>query len=308
MTASPLDDFRDLLNKLPEPAGPTETATNFAGMARWLQKWTGKTRPQFRKPLVAIFAGTHGVAAHGVSSLPISATAQAVDDCATGKAPVSRLCLGLDLGLKVFDLALELPTADFTVAPALDEKNCAATMAFGMEALADGTDLVCLGSFGVGGATSSAAIIMALNGGQADEWAMAANGAVTARRESAIASALAFHGDHLGEPFEAMARLGGREFAAIAGAIVAARFQSVPVVLDGLPAFAAAVVLAKARAGAVDHCRLAAPLPTSRLNALAGSIGLVSVSGQWSGEVGQGPLDGAMALSTLKAAAVLATG
>jgi nicotinate-nucleotide--dimethylbenzimidazole phosphoribosyltransferase len=49
-------------------------------------------------------------------------------------------------------------------------------------------------------------------------------------------------------------RLGGREFAAIAGAIIAARFQRIPVLLDGFVTCAAAAILHKAEPTALDHC------------------------------------------------------
>lgn len=49
-------------------------------------------------------------------------------------------------------------------------------------------------------------------------------------------------------------RLGGREIAAMAGAILAARLQGVPVVLDGYVATAAAAILHALDPCALDHC------------------------------------------------------
>jgi nicotinate-nucleotide--dimethylbenzimidazole phosphoribosyltransferase len=43
-------------------------------------------------------------------------------------------------------------------------------MAFGMEALVGGTDLLCLGEMGIGNTTSAAAIYAALYGGDAAHW------------------------------------------------------------------------------------------------------------------------------------------
>jgi nicotinate-nucleotide--dimethylbenzimidazole phosphoribosyltransferase len=56
------------------------------------------------------------------------------------------------------------------------------------------------------------------------------------------------------DPFELLRRLGGLEFAAMAGAILAARMGRVPVVLDGFCAGAAAAVLYAADPRALDHC------------------------------------------------------
>ena len=98
--------------------------------------------------------------AQGVSPRPVEATARAVELCAAGGAAINQICLANDLGLKVFDLALHLPTGDITREAALDEHGCAATMAFGMEAIAGGADLLCLGDIGVGNSTVAAAILL----------------------------------------------------------------------------------------------------------------------------------------------------
>ncbi|MDP6883878.1 MAG: nicotinate-nucleotide--dimethylbenzimidazole phosphoribosyltransferase, partial [Rhodospirillales bacterium] len=62
------------------------------------------------------------------------------------------------------------------------------------------------------------------------------------------------HGGALDDPLEAMRRVGGRELSAIAGAVLAARFKRIPVLLDGFVAGAAAAPLARLNAGALNHC------------------------------------------------------
>ncbi len=68
---------------------------------------------------------------------------------------------------------------------------------------------------------------------------------------------MATHGEALAEPWEALRRVGGRELAAIAGAVLAARLKRVPVLLDGYVCSAAAAVLAAADEHGLDHCQLA---------------------------------------------------
>lgn len=256
----PFDDFRQLLKTLP---GPDESARQRAAarnavlsaqgpalgrlgaIAEWLAAWSG-SGPQVMRPLVALFAGTHGVAPQAAA-----ATQAMVEHCTAGGAMVSRICAANDLGLKLFDLALHLPVGDIAREPALDERTCAATMAFGMEAVAGGIDLLCLGAVGAGGATAAVALMAGLYGGSVTDWAGPSADAAAAAR------ALALHGAHLKDPLEALRRLGGREFAAIAGAILAARMQKVPVLLDGHVALAAAAVLQAAAPAALDHCQLA---------------------------------------------------
>ena len=67
--------------------------------------------------------------------------------------------------------------------------------------------------------------------------------------------ALDFHRGILGDPLAVAAALGGRELAAIAGAVLAARRHGIPVLLDGFVATSAVLPLARLDAGALDHCR-----------------------------------------------------
>ncbi|WP_428429007.1 nicotinate-nucleotide--dimethylbenzimidazole phosphoribosyltransferase [Pararhizobium sp.] len=273
MSASglPFDDFRELLRNLPGPDGaalvaarerdaqltkPPGALGRLEEIAFWLAAWTGRA-PAVNRPLVAIFAGNHGVTRQGVTPFPPSVTAQMVENFAAGGAAINQICVSHDLGLKVFDLALEYPTGDITEEAALSERDCAATMAFGMEAVAGGTDLLCIGEMGIGNTTIAAAINLALYGGTAEEWVgpgTGSQGAVLARKIAAVEKAVALHSDHLSDPLEVLRRLGGREIAAMAGAILAARMQKIPVIIDGYVATTAAAILRAANPAALDHC------------------------------------------------------
>jgi len=268
----PFDDIRQLVATIP---GPDEGA-RAAALARQAQlvkppgalgrleeiavhlaTWQGNSMPTVNRPMVAVFAATHGIAERGVSPYPGAVTRQMMATFTAGKAAVNQICASFDAGLRVFDLALDYPTPDITTDAALDEKACAATMAFGMEAIAGGSDLLCLGEMGIGNTTIAAAICHGLYGGAAEDWVGAGTGAsgeVLARKVAAVRAAVAFHRDHLADPLEVLRRLGGREVAAIAGAILAARHEKVPVVLDGYVVTAAAAVLHALNPTALDHC------------------------------------------------------
>ena len=322
-SALPFDDFRTLLASLP-PGNEAAAATvrtlflkaekpagslgRMEDIAAWLARWSGRP-PAVNRPLVAIFAGNHGVARHGISPRPIDATARAVELCAAGGAAINQICLAYDLGLKVFDLALDLPTGDITSEAALDERGCAATMAFGMEAIAGGADLLCLGDLGVGNSTVAAAISCLLYGGRGVDWVGAGSGAdhaMQARKAATVDAAVALHGGHASDPLEVLRRVGGREFAAIAGAIIAARAERVPVILDGFASLAAAAVLHAANPGALDHCLLA-QAPTEPGHAVVASrIGLAPV---FDFGLAHGEATGAaLAAGIVKAAALLSSG
>ena len=292
-SASPFDDFRNLLANLP-PADlaaearvralfakadkPRASLGRVEDIAAWLAAWSGQAPPAVRRPQVAIFAGNHGVTRHAISPRPVAATANAVELCAAGGAAINQVCIANDLGLKVFDLALDVATGDITEEAALDERGCAATMAFGMEAVAGGADLICLGDLGVGNSTIAAALCAALFGGAGADWVgpgSGADAAMMARKAEAVDRALALHGASLDDPLEALRRVGGREFAAIAGAILAARMQKIPVLLDGFAATATAAVLQAVSSAALDHCLLASLSPEPGQARAAERLGLL---------------------------------
>jgi nicotinate-nucleotide--dimethylbenzimidazole phosphoribosyltransferase len=189
-------------------------------------------KPQINRPIVALFAGNHGVHARGISRWPMGITQTMVDTFMQGGAAINQLCALHGLGLKVFDLALDMPVADFTEEAAMDEKGCAATIAFGMEAIAGGVDLVCLGEMGIGNTTSASAMYAALYGGKVEDWVgdgAGADEAQRARKVDAITKGLALHESHLQDPLEVLRCLGGREIAAMVGTIISARAERIPV-------------------------------------------------------------------------------
>jgi len=69
-----------------------------------------------------------------------------------------------------------------------------------------------------------------------------------------VERAVALHKDHLNDPLEILRRLGGREIAAMMGAILAARFERIPVIIDGFVATASAALLHKMAPETLDHC------------------------------------------------------
>ena len=243
---------RDLtLTKPPGSLGKLE------GLVEFLARWQGKAAPTVADPMVAIFAGNHGVTDEGISAYPRAVTAQMVANFTNGGAAVSQICAMHELNLRVFELALELPTGNITREPALDDKMCAATIAYGMEAIAGNPDLLCVGEMGIGNTTVAAAVFAALYGGSGADWVGRGTGVDDAglvRKAAAVDAALALHKDALTDPLAILARLGGREIAAILGAIISTRHQHVPVIVDGFVATAAAAVAHAINPAAIDHC------------------------------------------------------
>lgn len=269
---TPFDDIRALMRALPGPelqaaaavrardatlTKPPGSLGRLEEIAEWLAAWQGTPAPKVERPLAVVFAGNHGVVAQGVAAYPQAVTAQMVANFRAGGAAVNQLCAAFGLGLKVFELALEKPTRDFTEEPAMEEAECAATIAYGMEAIAEGADLLCVGEMGIGNTTVAAAVAHALHGGSPEDWVGPGTGVDSEglkRKADAVRRGVALHRDHLSDPLEVLRRLGGRELAAMCGAILAARTARIPVLIDGYVATAAASVLHAIEPSSLDHC------------------------------------------------------
>jgi nicotinate-nucleotide--dimethylbenzimidazole phosphoribosyltransferase len=269
------DEIRALLAALPGPDLEAGTAaalrerqlTKPAGalgrleeVVAWLATWQAKYPPVLNHPRTAVFAANHGIAAQGVSAFPAAVTAQMVQNFIAGGAAVNQLCRSVDADLRVYEMALDQPTADFSVEPAMSEDECARAMAYGMMALEPGLDVVALGEMGIGNTASAAAICLALFGGEAESWVGPGTGVDGERlrhKIDVVGRAVALHRGAMTDPFEVLRHVGGLELAAIAGAILAARLARVPVLLDGYVSTAAAAILHAADKRALDHCIVA---------------------------------------------------
>jgi nicotinate-nucleotide--dimethylbenzimidazole phosphoribosyltransferase len=243
----------------------------------WLAHWQGRSPPRLDRIEVLVFAGNHGVTAQGVSAYPVAVTAEMVANFAAGGAAINQLARLAGASLRVIPLSLDEPTADFTLAPAMDEAAFLAAVSAGYDAVVPEADLVCLGEMGIGNTTVAAATAAALFGGGGARWAGRGTGiddAGLARKRAVIDRALTRHGATLDDPLMIAAALGGRELAAILGATLAARRQRIPVLLDGFVCTAAVAPLARLRADTLAHALAAHASAEAGHHALLGELGL----------------------------------
>ena len=227
-------------------------------LAIWLAQWQGREQPRLDRVTIAVFAGNHGVAVRGVSAYPPAVTAQMVANFTAGGAAINQIARLAGAELRVVPIELERPTHDFTEAAAMDADEFLRAIAEGCRTVPDDCDLLAVGEMGIANTTTAAALCAALLGGGAARWAGRGTGVDDgglARKRAAIDAALNFHRGILDDPLAMAAALGGRELAAIAGAVLAARRRHIPVLLDGFVATSAVLPLARLDAGALDHCR-----------------------------------------------------
>jgi nicotinate-nucleotide--dimethylbenzimidazole phosphoribosyltransferase len=255
---------RDLQARLTKPPGSLgaleDVPVRLAGLA-------GRCPPPMPEPAtVVVFAGDHGVHAHGVTPWPQDVTAQMVANIAGGGAVVNAFArtagaavLVVDIGvaatvpsgLAVLDANVRRGTRDLTAGPALTRTEALTAVEVGIRiagTLIDGGDRCLLtGDMGIANTTPAAALIAAFTG--ADPTAVTGRGtgiddATYARKLAAVTAALRRHAPDPADPLAVLAAVGGLEHAALAGLVLGAAARRTPVVLDGVIAVSAALAAA----------------------------------------------------------------
>lgn len=262
-TARPFDDVRNLATSVPERdsdayKGLLDQADclghalnplgSLAGPLARIASVQGQPAPSLSRPLVAVFTGSHGTVPDAVETV-----AARVDGLSSGRAAVRGAAQAAGAAFKVYEFGNDHPSADYREGPSLSERDCAAAIAFGMEVVAEGADVIVIGNAGFGSATAAAAVARGLFGGAADYWA-GGSGEKARNRIATVAKGAATNSDLLSDPLDVLRAFGGRDLAGTVGAILACGHQRVPVILDGYVVCAAAAVAHAIDPKAVAHC------------------------------------------------------
>jgi len=227
-------------------------------------------RPRAAIAPITVFAGDHGVVAQGVSAYPQAVTIAMMANFCAGGAAISVLARELGSRLEVVDagtcaeeplrgVVVDKPrrgTRDFSMAMALESAELGFAFDCGKRAVARSKeskpDILILGEMGIGNTTSAAAIAAALLGIEAEIIAGHGTGldaAGRAHKARVIEAALTRHGLQVASAVErVLCAVGGLEIAAIAGAIIAAAQERVPLLIDGFIVSVAALAAVRLNA------------------------------------------------------------
>lgn len=254
-----LEAAKDAALREPQLTKPASSLGRLEELSSWTAAWQGQYPPSMKRPNVHVFAGNHGVAARGVSAFPAEVTKQMVENFETGGAAINQICDSVGAGLCVEAMDLDNPTADFTQGPAMREEECVEAIAFGMSVIDSASHVVCLGEMGIGNTTSAAAVSLALFGGSAAQWVGAGTGInkeTMSTKIKVVSEAVEKNQPQMKDGLDVLMCLGGRELAAIAGAVIGARIKRVPVLLDGYVSTAASATLYGINNHVLDHCKV----------------------------------------------------
>jgi nicotinate-nucleotide--dimethylbenzimidazole phosphoribosyltransferase len=248
----------DELTKPPGSLGRLESlAVHLAGM-------TGQPLPTFPRKAIILLAADHGVAQEGVSAYPQAVTAQMVSNFLGGGAAINVLArqAGARVVVADFGVASDLPahpemlsrklaagTGNIAVGPAMSPEQALAAIGAGADIVGNecqtGLDLVATGDMGIANTTPSSAIVAVMTGRPVASVTGRGTGIDEATWQHKIATieqAIRVNEPDPHEPMDVLSRLGGFEIAGLAGVMLAAAAERVPVMIDGLVSGAAALI------------------------------------------------------------------
>ena len=221
----------------------------------------GQRMPSTARKGMYLFCADHGVVAEGVSAYPQAVTRQMVENFVAGRAAISVLCRRFQIAPVIVDMGVCGPAA----AGAIDRKIAPGTRNFAAEKAmtreqaeraveagrrlaeeaANAYDLVGVGEMGIGNTTSAAAILSVFSGRDSRDTVGPGAGLDSAglrRKAEVIQRALRLHQVSTTDGYEVLTAVGGFEIAGIAGFLLGASKLRLPVVLDGFPCCAGALI------------------------------------------------------------------
>ncbi|GIW29280.1 MAG: nicotinate-nucleotide--dimethylbenzimidazole phosphoribosyltransferase [Meiothermus sp.] len=221
-------------------------------------------RPTLGKGAVIVCAADHGVAAEGVSAYPSEVTAQMLLNFRAGGAAINQIARAADAQVYVLDVGINSPvpspervrsgTGNIAQEAAMTRAEAEQAIRVGAEAarraIAEGATLLAAGDMGIGNTTAAAALTAALLGLEAEAVTGRGTGVDEARYQQkvqVVRRALQRAQSRLGDltqagPLELLTELGGLEIAAIAGVFLAGAEAGLPLVTDGFPVTAGALL------------------------------------------------------------------
>ncbi|UDY25029.1 nicotinate-nucleotide--dimethylbenzimidazole phosphoribosyltransferase [Nocardioides sp. Kera G14] len=277
--SAPSDIARDhAAKRLGALATPPGALGRLGDLAVWVSACQGQVPPAAVDNVrLVIFAGDHGVAAHGVSAFPPAITGAMVRTFLLGKAGVSALANAHGVAVRVLDLGVDEDFDDLDpdtraaltahkvrrasgaihIEDALTGEQTQAALAAGAavarEEIKAGGQLLISGDMGIGNTTPAAAMIAAalgLPGAEVVGRGTGIDGAALLHKVSVVDAALARAGARADDPIETLAALGSADLAASTGFLLAAAQEGVPVLLDGLMSVACALTADRIEPGA----------------------------------------------------------
>ena len=220
--------------------------------------------PDLAHKAIITMAGDHGVVAQGISAYPQEVTAQMVQNFLSGGAAINVLARQVDARVVVVDMGVAANldshpdltsrkvapgTRDMTMGPAMSRQEAVQSIIAGIEVVekevGNNLDIVGTGDMGIGNTTPSSAICAVITKKPVEQVTGRGTGlddATLRRKIEVIEKAISVTRPDPDDPLDVLGKVGGYEIGALAGVMLGAAAQHVPVVIDGFISGAAALV------------------------------------------------------------------
>lgn len=226
---------------------------------------TRNENPPHAQKVIVTIAGDHGVAAEKVSRFPPETTPQMVYNFVAGGAGVNVLARHVGARVIVVDMGVNADlsgvmdilhrkvgrgTANMTRGPAMTRDQAVETLEHGIAIVDDlvskkQVDILATGDMGIANTTPSAAIVSCFTGISPAEVTGRGTGIddeALKRKIDVIQRALAVNRPDAKDPLDVLAKVGGFEIGGLAGLVLGAAANRIPVVVDGFIATAGALI------------------------------------------------------------------
>jgi nicotinate-nucleotide--dimethylbenzimidazole phosphoribosyltransferase len=261
--------------KLDNKTKPLGSLGRLEEMARRVAAIKEDLTPDTAKKIIFTFAGDHGIVEEGVSAFPKEVTPQMVLNFLRGGAGVNVLARHVGAEVRVVDVGVDFDfeptpgliirkvakgTRNFAKESAMTREEAVAAIEVGI-ALADqakkeGVAMVGTGEMGIGNTSPSSAIIAALAGCTVREVTHRGTGINDQALEhkiDVIQAGLALNSPDPNDPLDVLTKVGGLEIAGIAGLVLGAAANRIPVVVDGFISTAGALIASELHPNVRDY-------------------------------------------------------
>jgi nicotinate-nucleotide--dimethylbenzimidazole phosphoribosyltransferase len=251
------------LDNLTKPLG---SLGRLEELAKQIVGITGDINSKLNKKTIIVMASDHGVVDEGVSAYPKDVTAQMVYNFLSGGAGINVLAKHIGAEVKVVDVGVasdlgghpflvsrkvDFGTKNMAKGSAMTKKQALKSIQAGIEVVEDiirnGCDIVGTGDMGIGNTTASSAIASVIC--QVDVNLVTGHGtgideSGLEHKINVIKEAIALNKPDSSDALDVLAKVGGFEIGGIAGVILGASANRIPVVIDGFISGAGALVAA----------------------------------------------------------------
>jgi nicotinate-nucleotide--dimethylbenzimidazole phosphoribosyltransferase len=257
------EQAQERLDSLTKPQGSLGRLEEFA---KQLVAITESEMPDLDKKVVFTFAGDHGVAEEGVSAFPKEVTPQMVLNFIHGGAGINALAGHAGADVVVVDIGVDYDfgdlknksfvsskivpgTKNMRKGPAMTREEAGKCINVGIELANEyakkGYRIFGTGEMGIANTSPSSAITSVLTGSSVEDITgrgTGINDEAWKNKVQVIKDSIAVNNPDASDPIDVLSKVGGAEIAGIAGLIIGAAANKIPVVSDGFISTAGSLI------------------------------------------------------------------